>query len=211
MASRSVVAWNARLPSRAVAERGCVSAPRRSDGHPRPSRVRPVDPSSRQAGRRRGGGRVALADHLGPERFGVVGGSGGGSHALACAALLPDRVMRAACVVGAAPMGEPGLDRDSWFEGMDPENVKEFGWVLAGEEVLMRELEIEHAKIGARSAGGIRELSPHQLRHGFGNRFLRESGRDIAALKALLGHSRIDTTELYVDDIEVDELARRTC
>ena len=54
---------------------------------------------------------------------------------------------------------------------------------------------------------GIRELSPHQLRHGFGNRFLRESGRDIAALKALLGHSRIDTTELYVDDIEVDELA----
>ena len=30
---------------------------------------------------------------------------------------------------------------------------------------------------------GIRELSPHQLRHGFANRFLRESGRDVAALR----------------------------
>jgi len=54
---------------------------------------------------------------------------------------------------------------------------------------------------------GIRELSPHQLRHGFANRFLRESGRDVAALRPLLGHSRIDTTQLYTDEIEVDELA----
>src|SRR5262249_33140154 len=54
---------------------------------------------------------------------------------------------------------------------------------------------------------GIRELSPHQLRHGFANRFLRESGRDVAALRPLLGHSRIDTTQLYIDEIEVDELA----
>jgi site-specific recombinase XerD len=53
----------------------------------------------------------------------------------------------------------------------------------------------------------IRELSPHQLRHGFANRFLRESGRDVAALRPLLGHSRIDTTQLYTDEIEVDELA----
>lgn len=55
---------------------------------------------------------------------------------------------------------------------------------------------------------GIRELHPHQLRHGFANRFLRESGRDVAALRGLLGHSRIDTTQLYTDEIEVDELAR---
>lgn len=32
---------------------------------------------------------------------------------------------------------------------------------------------------------GVRELSPHQLRHGFANRFLRESGRDVAALRQL--------------------------
>jgi site-specific recombinase XerD len=55
---------------------------------------------------------------------------------------------------------------------------------------------------------GVRELGPHQLRHGFGNRFLRESGRDIAALKGLMGHSRIDTTEGYTDDIDLDELAQ---
>jgi len=54
---------------------------------------------------------------------------------------------------------------------------------------------------------GVRELSPHQLRHGFANRFLRESGRDVAALRPLLGHARIDTTQLYTDEIEVDALA----
>jgi site-specific recombinase XerD len=54
---------------------------------------------------------------------------------------------------------------------------------------------------------GVQALSPHQLRHGFANRFLRESGRDVAALRPLLGHSRIDTTQLYTDEIELDELA----
>ncbi len=95
---------------------------------------------------------VALADHLGLERFGVTGGSGGGPHALACAALLPDRVVRATCLVGVAPLGEPGLDQDSWLAGMDPENVKEFGWALAGEEVLIPELEGVNAKAAARVA-----------------------------------------------------------
>ena len=95
---------------------------------------------------------VALADHLGFERFGVTGGSGGGAHSLACAALRPDRVVRAACVVGVAPFGEQGLERDDWLAGMDPENIKEFGWAAAGEEVLMRELEVENAKIAARVA-----------------------------------------------------------
>ncbi len=54
---------------------------------------------------------------------------------------------------------------------------------------------------------GLRDLSPQQLRHGFANRFMRESGRDVAALKGLLGHSRVDTTEGYTDEIELDELA----
>jgi len=95
---------------------------------------------------------AALADHLGLERFGVTGGSGGGAHALACAARLPDRIERAACVVGVAPFGEAGLDREAWLDGMDPENIKEFGWAEAGEDVLTRELEAENAKIMARVA-----------------------------------------------------------
>ena len=83
----------------------------------------------------------ALADELGFDRFGVSGGSGGGPHALACAALLPDRVVRATCDVGVAPLGTPGLEEDAWLAGMDPENVKEFGWARAGEDVLTHELQ----------------------------------------------------------------------
>ena len=95
---------------------------------------------------------VLLADSLGFERFGVSGGSGGGPHVLACAALLPDRVIRATCVVEVAPLGSPGLERDAWLAGMDPENVKEFGWAEAGEDVLGVELEREHAAAVGRVA-----------------------------------------------------------
>ena len=94
----------------------------------------------------------SLADELGFDRFGVTGGSGGGPHALACAALLPDRVVRATCRVGVAPLGDSGLEQDEWLAGMDSENVKEFGWALAGEEVLTRELEAEEARIKERVA-----------------------------------------------------------
>jgi site-specific recombinase XerC len=37
---------------------------------------------------------------------------------------------------------------------------------------------------------------------------LRESDRDVGALRPLLGHSRIDTTQLNTDEIELDELAQ---
>jgi pimeloyl-ACP methyl ester carboxylesterase len=93
-----------------------------------------------------------IADELGFDRFAVTGGSGGGPHALACAALLPDRVVRAVCVVGVAPLGTPGLERDVWLEGQDPENVKEFEWAEAGEDVLTDELERLQATILERVA-----------------------------------------------------------
>ena len=55
---------------------------------------------------------AALADHLGAERFLVAGWSGGGSTALACAALLPDRVRAVVTLAGTAPPveGRRGLD-----------------------------------------------------------------------------------------------------
>jgi pimeloyl-ACP methyl ester carboxylesterase len=83
---------------------------------------------------------AAIADELDVGRFAVTGGSGGGPHALAVAARLPDRVTRAESNVGGAPYDAPGLD---WFDGMDPANVKEFGWALDGEQTLARELEQE--------------------------------------------------------------------
>ncbi len=80
---------------------------------------------------------AAIADALGIQQFVVSGASGGGPHALAAAARLPDRVTCAESNVGAAPFDAADLD---WFEGMDPENVKELGWALEGEETLVREL-----------------------------------------------------------------------
>ena len=75
---------------------------------------------------------------MGIERFGVTGGSWGGPHSLAVAARLPERVTRAACVVGVAPFDMPGFD---WFAGIDAVNIEEIGWALEGEDVLARELE----------------------------------------------------------------------
>ncbi|GAA3369511.1 alpha/beta hydrolase [Streptomyces sannanensis] len=65
----------------------------------------------------------AIADELGLERFAVVGRSGGAPHALACAALLPERVTRTAALVGLAPRDAVGLD---WFAGMTDSNVTEY-------------------------------------------------------------------------------------
>lgn len=72
---------------------------------------------------------AAIADALGLDRFSVLGRSGGGPHALACAALLPDRVVRAAVLVGLAPHAAEGLD---WFGGMTESNVTEYTVALGG-------------------------------------------------------------------------------
>jgi pimeloyl-ACP methyl ester carboxylesterase len=95
---------------------------------------------------------IAVADELGLDRFGVSGGSGGGPHVLACAALHPDRVVRATCSVGVAPYGGAGLDHDEWLDGMDPENVKEFGLALRGEEAVTEYVEAAQADAEARVA-----------------------------------------------------------
>jgi pimeloyl-ACP methyl ester carboxylesterase len=58
-----------------------------------------------------------VADALGIDRFAVMGHSGGGTHALACGALLGERVLGVVSVAGLAPFGAEGLD---WFAGMAP-------------------------------------------------------------------------------------------
>jgi pimeloyl-ACP methyl ester carboxylesterase len=59
---------------------------------------------------------AALADALGIDRFGVVGVSGGGPHALACAWKIPERLGVVGTVSGVGPIGGagslPSLDRD---------------------------------------------------------------------------------------------------
>lgn len=59
-----------------------------------------------------------VAAALGVPRFAVVGHSGGGPHALACAAVLgPERVRAAVSIAGLAPFRAAGLD---WYGGMAP-------------------------------------------------------------------------------------------
>ncbi|MGC0316035.1 pimeloyl-ACP methyl ester carboxylesterase [Kitasatospora acidiphila] len=80
---------------------------------------------------------AAVADALGITRFGVLGASGGANHALACAALLPDRVAGVVSVAGLAPYGAPGLD---WFAGMYPGGKAELRAAVADRAELAAEL-----------------------------------------------------------------------
>jgi len=61
---------------------------------------------------------AAVADALGIDQFFVLGISGGGPHALACAALLPQRVRRVGVVCGVGPLDDPASDA-----GMKPSNA----------------------------------------------------------------------------------------
>jgi pimeloyl-ACP methyl ester carboxylesterase len=65
----------------------------------------------------------AIANALKLDTFGVVGRSGGAPHALACAALIGDRVNRVAGLVSLAPPDAEGLD---WFAGMSQDNIDEY-------------------------------------------------------------------------------------
>lgn len=81
---------------------------------------------------------AALADHLGADRFLTIGGSGGGPHALACAALLPERVLAAATIAGVAPYDAEGLD---WTDGMGEDNRIEYPTAARDPEALVRWME----------------------------------------------------------------------
>ena len=81
---------------------------------------------------------ATVADALGADRFYVEGHSGGGAHALACAALLPNRVRAAAIIAGAAPKDAEGLD---WWAGNAEENLDEFRAAEVGGESFRRLLE----------------------------------------------------------------------
>ncbi len=134
-----------------------------------------------------------VADALGLDQFSVVGGSGGGPHSLACAALLGGRVERVACQSSLAPLGDRGLSREKWLAGMDPEIAAELDWAEAGEDVLTDQMqraqilmqrrldEDSGSLMGAEASGGdvafllrpevveaFRRIIPEQARQGVG-------------------------------------------
>jgi pimeloyl-ACP methyl ester carboxylesterase len=79
-----------------------------------------------------------VADALGVGEFALMGHSGGGPHALACAALLPARVRAVAAISGTAPIGAAGLD---WFAGMTTAGAEEMRAAAEGRASLERYLD----------------------------------------------------------------------
>jgi pimeloyl-ACP methyl ester carboxylesterase len=127
--------------------------------------------SDPQPGRRvadAAGDVAAILDHLGAGHFVSAGWSGGGPHALACAAALPDRCLAAATIAGVAPYSAPGLD---WLSGMAAENIDEFGAAVSGEAELTAVL--------TEFAAGMRDLTGAGIVEAFGSLVTEP---DIAAL-----------------------------
>lgn len=111
--------------------------------------------SSRRPGRMVadvGADMAALLDHLGVARCFVGGWSGGGPHALATAAVLPERVDGVLLIAGVAPYGVAGLD---FLAGMGQDNIEEFGAALEGEDSVRAFLEAVAPELRAADAQGL--------------------------------------------------------
>ncbi len=98
----------------------------------------------------------AIADALGVGRFGVWGHSGGGAPALACAAILGERVAGAACLSGVAPYPAEGLD---WLAGMGELNVEDFQLMLRDQPAWEKKSQEDRRALLA--------WSPEELRNGW--------------------------------------------
>jgi pimeloyl-ACP methyl ester carboxylesterase len=97
---------------------------------------------------------AAIADALGIDRFYTAGASGGAPHALACAALLGERVIGAAALAGPAPLDADGLD---WFAGMAEENVAEYTAAQEGADQLVAFLEREASQLAGATGEALND------------------------------------------------------
>ena len=95
-----------------------------------------------------------VLDVVGAQEFVTLGWSGGGPHALATGALLPERCQAVAVLAGVAPYPAPGID---WFTGMGEGNLEEFGAALAGSGELEPLLESMAAELVTVTGAGVIE------------------------------------------------------
>ena len=98
---------------------------------------------------------ATILDALGADSFVTIGWSGGGPHALACAARLPERCRAAVTLAGVAPFDADGLD---WMAGMGEENVTEFTLAAQGERALMPFLDGLAPDLGQIGADDVANL-----------------------------------------------------
>jgi pimeloyl-ACP methyl ester carboxylesterase len=94
----------------------------------------------------------AIAQALGIGRLGVWGVSGGGPHALACAALLDGLVPAVGVLASGAPWGAPGLD---YFAGMGELNVDDIKLLIDDPVAARTKCEDDRREM---LAGGLDEM-----------------------------------------------------
>ena len=102
----------------------------------------------------------AIARALDIDRLGVWGISGGGPHALACAALLPDLVVAVGSLASVAPYGVSGLD---YFTGMGEENVADIKLMLEDEPAARVKSRADRERLLGMSASQMTDAFPSLL------------------------------------------------
>jgi pimeloyl-ACP methyl ester carboxylesterase len=137
---------------------------------------------------------AAIADFLKLDRFSVVGRSGGAPHALACAAVLGDRVYCAAALSTLAPFDAEGLN---WYDGMADSNKGAYRDAKADED-LTAELAKRARQVKNDPDSLLRSLWPELVKHDrevLGDAALRRILADTYA-KALQ-----DSPSGWIDDV----------
>jgi pimeloyl-ACP methyl ester carboxylesterase len=114
---------------------------------------------------------------------------------LACAAMLPDRVVAAASLASVAPYDAPGLD---FFEGMGPGNIEEFGLVASGGEEASRPLTEQQAQ-------EIVDATPQQLLEAMAPYLTPEDAAEMQRPLGPIMHAQmrdglVDGADGWVDD-----------
>lgn len=103
-----------------------------------------------------------ILDVLGVDRFATYGFSGGGPHALACAALLGGRCMAAASIAGVGPCDADDLD---WLAGMGEGNLAEFAAAEQGIGTLTEFCEQDARQLLAVTPDQLAEAMRPHLSH----------------------------------------------
>jgi len=121
-----------------------------------------------------------IADAVGWPRFAVTGFSGGGPHALACAALLPGRITCCAAVASPAPADAEGVD---FFADRRLGSAEDFRLARVGEQAL-------RPYLAARAGEGLAVLKASPERAavaGPGRPAAPDSGRETRLRAMYLG------------------------